>query len=62
MKSFLVSLVKLYQKYLSPDHSFWSKNNTPYCKHIPTCSQYMVESIEKKWVFFWFIKWLWRIL
>jgi len=33
----LISLVKLYQKILSPDHSFWAKNNPPYCKHYPTC-------------------------
>jgi hypothetical protein len=34
----------------------------PYCKHIPTCSEYMIEAIEKKWVFFGTLKWIWRIL
>jgi len=58
----LTSLVKLYQKILSPDHSFWAKNNPPYCKHFPTCSNYMIESIEKKWAFRGTLKWIWRIL
>ncbi len=58
----LIKIVKIYQRYISPDHSFWAKNNPPYCKHIPSCSQYMVESIEKKWAFKWTIKWIWRIL
>lgn len=44
----LVYFVKFYQRYFSPDHSFWAKNNPPYCKHFPTCSNYMIESIEKK--------------
>ncbi|MCH2188275.1 membrane protein insertion efficiency factor YidD [Candidatus Gracilibacteria bacterium] len=48
MKKYLIKLVKWYQKYLSPDHSWWAKarNNVPYCKHIPSCSEYMIESIE----------------
>jgi len=50
LQKFLIKIVKLYQKFISPDHSFWAKatNRTPYCKHIPTCSEYMIESIEKK--------------
>lgn len=64
MKKLLIYLVKLYQKYLSPDHSFWAKSmdKTPYCKHIPSCSDYMIESIKKKWVFVWVPKWIFRIL
>jgi putative membrane protein insertion efficiency factor len=64
MKKLLIYLIKLYQKYLSPDHSFWAKkmNKPPYCKHIPSCSDYMIESIKKKWVFVWVQKWIWRIL
>lgn len=50
MKKILIHLVKIYQHILSPDHSFWAKalNKPPYCKHIPSCSEYMIESIEKK--------------
>ncbi len=59
----IIKLVKIYQKTLSPDHSVWAKinNNTPYCKHIPTCSEYMIESIEKKWALKWTLKWIWRV-
>lgn len=50
MKKFLIFFVNIYQKILSPDHSFWAKylNKPPYCKHIPSCSEYMKEAIEKK--------------
>ncbi len=60
----IIKFVKIYQKYLSPDHSFWAKwlNKPPYCKHFPTCSSYMIESVEKKWALFWLIKWTLRIL
>ncbi|QFR38713.1 membrane protein insertion efficiency factor YidD [Candidatus Gracilibacteria bacterium 28_42_T64] len=58
----LIKIVKIYQRYISPDHSFWAKNNPPYCKHIPSCSQYMVESIEKKGAFKGTIKGIGRIL
>ena len=59
----LIKLVKTYQYLLSPDHSEWAKsrNNPPYCKHIPTCSEYMIESIEKKWAIIGSVNWLFRI-
>jgi putative component of membrane protein insertase Oxa1/YidC/SpoIIIJ protein YidD len=46
----IIKCVQTYQKYISPDHSFWAKakNNPPYCKHNPSCSEYMIESVEKK--------------
>ncbi len=60
----IIKLVKYYQKFISPDHSIWAKamNNPPYCKHIPSCSQYMIESVEKKWAIIGFLKGLLRIL
>jgi putative membrane protein insertion efficiency factor len=63
MKIIIIYIVKLYQKILSPDHSFWAKwlNKTPYCKHIPTCSEYMIEAVEKKWTIIWVWKGIWRI-
>ncbi len=50
-KNLFISIIRQYQKYLSPDHSIWAKTleRPPYCKHIPSCSDYMIESIEKKW-------------
>lgn len=59
----IIKFVKIYQKILSPDHSFWARwlNKPPYCKHFPTCSEYMIESVEKKWALLWWIKWIFRI-
>lgn len=64
MKNLLIKLIEIYQKYLSPDHSIWAKsrNKPPYCKYIPSCSDYMKESIQKKWAFLWLMKWTGRIL
>jgi uncharacterized protein len=48
MKKLLLSLIRFYQKFLSPDHSFWAKKLFPdgYCKFHPTCSKYTYEAIE----------------
>lgn len=47
----LISLIKIYQKVFSPDHS-WRKIYYPFgfCKFYPSCSQYALESIAKKGV------------
>ena len=58
----IIKIVKQYQKYLSPDHSFWAKDNPPYCQHIPSCSEYMIESVEKKWALRGSIKGFFRIM
>ena len=60
----LITTVKAYQKILSPDHSFWARglSHVPYCKHIPSCSDYMIEAIEKKWAIVGLYKWTLRIL
>lgn len=39
MKYLLVGLIKIYQMIPSPWHN--------YCRHIPTCSNYAIESIKK---------------
>lgn len=40
MKKLLISLVKFYQRNISP-------SKRPSCRFIPTCSQYSLEAIEK---------------
>lgn len=40
MKRFLIFLVKLYMKYISPLKG-------PCCRFYPTCSQYTVEALQK---------------
>ena len=40
MKKFLIKLIRLYQKYISP-------MKRTKCPYIPTCSQYGLEAIEK---------------
>ena len=59
----LIAAVEAYQKTLSPDHSFWARSleRPPYCKYVPTCSQYMIEAIEKKWAVLGVLKWTGRI-
>ena len=43
IKRFLIFLLKLYKKFLSP--YFYQKGIR--CKYYPTCSEYMVQAIEK---------------
>lgn len=40
MKIFLIFLINLYRKYISP-------LKKPCCRFYPTCSQYAVQAIEK---------------
>ena len=64
MQKICIYFISLYQRYISPDHSLWAKaiDRPPFCKHIPSCSQYAQEAIEKKWVIRWVLKALWRIM
>lgn len=38
MKKILIGIIKIYQKIPGPWHG--------YCKHMPTCSEYMKQAIE----------------
>ncbi len=60
----ILLLIFLYQKILSPDHSFWGKalHHHGYCKYYPTCSQYGYEVIKKRGLFIGIPKTIWRIL
>lgn len=40
MKKILIGLVRFYQKYISPAFP-------PSCRYQPTCSNYMIEAIER---------------
>ncbi|MGZ7228865.1 membrane protein insertion efficiency factor YidD, partial [Streptococcus pyogenes] len=40
MKTFLIWLVKLYQRFFSP-------LTPPSCRYRPTCSAYMIQALEK---------------
>jgi putative component of membrane protein insertase Oxa1/YidC/SpoIIIJ protein YidD len=44
----LIFAIKKYQKFFSPDHGDHTHNHIPYCNYYPSCSQYSIESIEKK--------------
>jgi putative membrane protein insertion efficiency factor len=55
MKSLLIFLIKLYQKYISP--LFGSK-----CRFYPSCSQYAILAINKYGVIKGLVKAIYRIL
>lgn len=61
--SILLSL-ELYQRLLSPDHSFWSKAFFPYgyCRYSPSCSEYARQAIKKQGVLLGVPKSGWRVL
>ena len=43
MKIFLISLINLYQKYISS----WFEGKNIHCKYYPTCSEYTKQAIQK---------------
>lgn len=47
MKKIVMSLIRLYQKTLSPDHGPLSGGKQHVCRYYPTCSQYTYEAVEK---------------
>ena len=55
VKRFLIKLVWGYQKYISPGIG-------NHCKYVPTCSQYMIDALEKYGVVKGLAKGIWRIL
>ncbi len=59
-----VFMIRLYQKTLSPDHSFWAKKAYPYgyCRFRPTCSEYACLSLGEKGLILGGMKAFFRIL
>ena len=43
MKEILIKIIRIYKKILSPFLSFLGVH----CKYYPTCSEYMIQAIEK---------------
>lgn len=63
LREFLVKLIKLYQKTISPDHGFFKfMNPHGYCRFNPTCSQYAIDAIRKYGIIKAGPKIIWRIL
>ena len=54
-RTWLIALVRLYQRYLSP-------KKAPCCRFTPTCSAYAIEALEKHGAFFGSVLAVWRIL
>ena len=65
-KKSALNLIKIYQKYLSPDQGILAKKagrTSPlFCKFQPTCSQYTYEAIEKYGIVKGVFLGSWRIL
>ena len=55
MKHFMIWLIRLYQKYISP-------LKTPCCRFTPTCSAYAIEAFQKRGFFVGLALTVWRIL
>ena len=49
IKSLVLSLIRLYQRTLSPDHG-WFSGMHPYghCRFSPSCSEYSRQAVERK--------------
>jgi len=47
-KNIAIKLIRIYQKTVSPDHGWFSKNREfGYCKFYPSCSEYTNQAIKK---------------
>ena len=55
MSFLVISVVKMYQRYISP---LMPRS----CRYSPTCSEYMIEAIEKKGVVSGIPTGIWRVL
>ncbi|MCF7905947.1 membrane protein insertion efficiency factor YidD [Candidatus Gracilibacteria bacterium] len=62
MARLIISLVKLYQRTISPDHSSLGKGNSlRCCKFYPSCSEYAVQTLRKQGFVSGIPKIIWRI-
>jgi hypothetical protein len=63
MSHFFIFIIKIYQKFLSPDHSKIWKWIFPYgyCKFIPSCSDYSILALKKYGFLKGIFKSIWRV-
>ncbi|PIW36628.1 MAG: membrane protein insertion efficiency factor YidD [Candidatus Kerfeldbacteria bacterium CG15_BIG_FIL_POST_REV_8_21_14_020_45_12] len=59
---FLIGVIRLYQKTLSPDHRVYNRHPYVGCRYYPSCSEYTIRSIKKRGVIMGLLKGFWRIL
>lgn len=62
MKRIMVSIIRGYQKTISPDHGWLSGGKQRICRFHPTCSEYTIQAIEKYGTFKGVGMGIWRIL
>jgi uncharacterized protein len=55
MKHLFIKFIQVYQVILSPILH-------PSCRFQPTCSQYVIDAIEKRGIFIGIFKGIWRVL
>lgn len=47
MSRLVIFLIRIYQRTLSPDHGWLARQlGSGYCRYQPTCSEYMIGSIQ----------------
>lgn len=51
MVAISIFLIRTYQFFLSPDHSFLFPNRTRTCRFFPSCSEYTIDALRMQGFF-----------
>ncbi|MBI2410606.1 MAG: membrane protein insertion efficiency factor YidD [Candidatus Kerfeldbacteria bacterium] len=62
MKRPLITMIRLYQRVFSPDHGLFSGYTMAGCRYYPSCSEYMIRSIQVQGTILGVARGLWRII
>lgn len=64
IRSVVETLIRFYQRVLSPDHAFWAKTVFPhgYCKFHPSCSEYTRMMVVKRGAIRGALRGFWRVI